>query len=44
LPVIWDYGTKQSNKSGVYVFYGTVEKYDKKVKLTLTVTEQNTTP
>ena len=20
LPVIWDYGTKQSNKSGVYVF------------------------
>ncbi|NMA58209.1 cell wall-binding repeat-containing protein [Clostridium cochlearium] len=44
LPVIWDYGTKQSNKSGVYVFYGTVEKYDKKVKLTLTVTEHNTTP
>ncbi|RXM54787.1 hypothetical protein DP134_09775 [Clostridium tetani] len=39
LSVIWDYGTKQSNKSGVYVFYGTVEKYDKKVKLTLTVTE-----
>lgn len=39
LSVIWDYGTKQSNKSGVYIFYGTVEKYDKKVKLTLTVTE-----
>lgn len=35
--VSWDYGTQSGNKPGVYVFYGTVEKYSKKVKLTLTV-------
>ncbi len=37
VPVTWDYGTQTGNKAGVYVFYGTVDKYSKKVKLTLTV-------
>ena len=37
LPVTWDYGTQQGNNPGVYVFYGTVANYTKKVKLTLTV-------
>lgn len=38
VPVSWDYGTQSSSKPGIYVFNGTVEKYNKKVKLTLTVT------
>lgn len=35
--VTWDYGTQSGNKPGVYVFNGTVDKYSKKVKLTLTI-------
>lgn len=35
--VKWDYGTQQKNNPGVYVFYGTVDKYNKKVKLTLNI-------
>ncbi|WP_411679132.1 cell wall-binding repeat-containing protein [Clostridium thailandense] len=37
VPVNWDYGTQSSNKPGVYVFNGTVDKYSKKVKLTLNI-------
>lgn len=40
--VNWDYGTQSGNKPGVYIFYGTVDKYSKKVKLTLTVTTAST--
>ena len=36
--VTWDYGTQSGNKPGVYIFNGTVDKYSKKVKLTLTIT------
>lgn len=36
--VTWDYGSQQNTKTGVYVFSGTVERYSKKVKLTLTPT------
>lgn len=43
VPVTWDYGTQTGNKPGVYVFYGTVDKYSKKVKLTLTVTDNGNT-
>lgn len=43
VPVTWDYGTQTGNKPGVYVFYGTVDKYSKKVKLTLTVTDNGST-
>lgn len=39
VPVTWDYGTQSGNKPGVYIFYGTVDNYSKKVKLTLTVTD-----
>lgn len=39
VPVTWDYGTQKGNKAGEYVFYGTVDKYSKKVKLTLTVAD-----
>lgn len=35
--VNWDYGNQSGNKAGVYVFNGTVDKYTKKVKLTLTI-------
>ncbi|AKN33941.1 cell surface protein [Clostridium carboxidivorans P7] len=42
VPVTWDYGTQSGNKPGVYVFYGTVDNYSKKVKLTLTVTDNGT--
>lgn len=42
VPVSWDYGTQSGNKLGVYVFYGTVDNYSKKVKLTLTVTDSGT--
>ncbi|KAJ52120.1 putative cell wall-binding protein [Clostridium tetanomorphum] len=38
--VVWDYGTQQKSKPGTYVFYGTVEHYKKKVKLTLNVTNK----
>ncbi|MCH3964255.1 MAG: cell wall-binding repeat-containing protein [Clostridium sp.] len=41
--VSWDYGTQSGNKPGVYVFYGAVDKYSKKVKLTLTVTDSGST-
>lgn len=37
VPVTWDYGTQSTKKPGEYIFYGTVDKYSKKVKLTLTV-------
>ena len=40
--VTWDYGTQSGNKPGVYVFNGTVDKYSKKVKLTLTITAGST--
>lgn len=40
--VTWDYGTQSGNKPGVYVFNGTVDKYSKKVKLTLTITTSST--
>ncbi|MHC6179323.1 cell wall-binding repeat-containing protein [Clostridium sp. JNZ X4-2] len=43
VPVSWDYGTQSGNKPGVYVFYGTVDKYSKKVKLTLTVADSGET-
>jgi putative cell wall-binding protein len=43
VPVTWDYGTQTGNKPGVYVFYGTVDKYSKKVKLTLTVSDSGNT-
>ncbi|WP_446897189.1 cell wall-binding repeat-containing protein [Clostridium sp. LBM24168] len=43
VPVTWDYGTQSGNKPGVYIFYGTVDKYSKKVKLTLTVTDNGST-
>ncbi|ADK14074.1 MULTISPECIES: cell wall-binding repeat-containing protein [Clostridium] len=42
VPVLWDYGTQSGNKPGVYVFYGTVDKYSKKVKLTLTTIDNGT--
>jgi putative cell wall-binding protein len=35
--VTWEYGEQNTKDSGIYTFYGTVEKYSKKVKLTLTV-------
>lgn len=35
--VTWDYGTQDGNKPGTYVFYGTVDKYSKKVKLTVNI-------
>ncbi|OAA83202.1 cell wall-binding repeat-containing protein [Clostridium ljungdahlii] len=38
VPVTWDYGTQKVTTPGVYTFYGTVNKYNKKVKLTLTIT------
>ncbi|MDW8799670.1 cell wall-binding repeat-containing protein [Clostridium sp. A1-XYC3] len=38
VPVTWDYGTQNGSKGGVYTFNGTVDKYNKKVKLTLTIT------
>lgn len=37
VPVTWDYGTQSTKNPGEYIFYGTVDKYNKKVKLTLTV-------
>lgn len=37
VPVTWDYGNQEKNTPGIYTFYGTVEKYSKKVKLTLVV-------
>lgn len=40
VPVTWDYGTQQKSKPGTYVFYGTVDHYSKKVKLTLNVTNK----
>ncbi|WP_027626169.1 cell wall-binding repeat-containing protein [Clostridium lundense] len=39
--VTWDYGTQQKSKPGTYVFYGTVDHYSKKVKLTLNVTNKS---
>ncbi|AKA70286.1 cell wall-binding repeat-containing protein [Clostridium scatologenes] len=42
VPVTWDYGSQSGNKPGVYVFYGTVDNYKKKVKLTLTVNDNGT--
>ncbi|MBU5485715.1 cell wall-binding repeat-containing protein [Clostridium sp. MSJ-11] len=39
LPVVWDYGTQQKNSPGLYVFNGTVDRYNKKVKLTLQITD-----
>ncbi|WPC41010.1 cell wall-binding repeat-containing protein [Clostridium sp. JS66] len=42
VPVTWDYGSQSGNKPGVYIFYGTVDNYSKKVKLTLTVTDNGT--
>lgn len=47
VPVTWDYGNQQINTLGMYTFYGTVEKYNKKVKLTLVVRNEgggSTTP
>lgn len=38
VPVTWDYGIQSGSKGGVYTFNGTVDKYNKKVKLTLTIT------
>lgn len=35
--VNWEYGDQAINTPGVYTFYGTVNKYSKKVKLTLVV-------
>lgn len=35
--VTWEYGDPQISTPGVYTFYGTVEKYNKKAKLTLVV-------
>jgi hypothetical protein len=35
--VTWEYGEQNTKDSGIYTFYGTVEKYSKKVKLMLTV-------
>jgi|GEM_PF-2668507 Putative cell wall-binding domain len=40
--VNWDYGTQSGNKPGVYIFNGTVDKYSKKVKLTLTINPAST--
>lgn len=40
--VNWDYGTQSGNKAGVYVFNGTIDKYSKKVKLTLTINPGST--
>lgn len=37
VPVTWGYGTQSGSKGGVYTFEGTVDKYNKKVKLTLTI-------
>ncbi|AWI03698.1 cell wall-binding repeat-containing protein [Clostridium drakei] len=42
VPITWDYGSQSGNKPGVYVFYGTVDNYSKKVKLTLTVSDNGT--
>lgn len=36
VPVTWEYGSQLNNKPGTYVFMGTVERYSKKVKLTIT--------
>jgi len=33
--VTWDYGTQSGNEPGFYIFNGTVERYNKKVKLTI---------
>ena len=40
LPVIWEYASTEGKEPGVYIFYGTVDKYSKKVKLTLKVTSE----
>ncbi|MBC2582119.1 cell wall-binding repeat-containing protein [Clostridium sp. DJ247] len=39
VPITWDYGegARQTSTPGIYTFYGTVDKYNKKVKLILTV-------
>ncbi|MCT8976118.1 cell wall-binding repeat-containing protein [Clostridium sp. CX1] len=42
LDVSWEYGNQQTNTPGVYTFYGNVEKYSKKVKLTLVVRDEGT--
>ncbi|GAA0726892.1 hypothetical protein GCM10008905_23850 [Clostridium malenominatum] len=39
VPVVWDYGTQSKNSPGIYLFDGTVDKYNKKVKLTLQITD-----
>ncbi|OFI05866.1 N-acetylmuramoyl-L-alanine amidase LytC precursor [Clostridium acetireducens DSM 10703] len=36
--VSWDYGTQK--KPGIYEFLGTVDRYSKKIKLTLTIKQQ----
>lgn len=41
LKVTWDYGSQQKGKSGTYVFYGTVDNYNNKVKLTLNVNQKS---
>lgn len=35
--VSWEYGNQDTSNPGIYTFYGTVEKYSKKVKFTLVV-------
>ncbi|WP_315121482.1 cell wall-binding repeat-containing protein [uncultured Clostridium sp.] len=44
LPVVWDYGTQQKNSPGIYIFNGTVDRYKKKVKLTLQITDSGGYP
>lgn len=41
--VNWEYGDQKITTPGVYTFYGTVEKYNKKVKLTLLVKDNGGT-
>lgn len=39
LPVKWEYSSPNEDGPGVYVFYGSVDRYKKKVKLLLTITD-----
>lgn len=41
--VNWEYGNQKVTAAGVYTFYGDVENYNKKVKLTLTVKDNGGT-